>query len=161
MKLKTNVSFRQYLKLLFGLAYEKPVLRLLLGLAGLVILWIVLHALDLFNLPEPQIYQYITLLLILIIQPLAIFYTIRRNYYSSNYLMETLQMELTKNDVKITGETFYMEILWSKVYRVDERTNWFMIYTNNLSAIIIPKNDLTEAKKTQVREIVKAVPTKK
>src|SRR5690606_34122275 len=131
MKLKTNVSFRQYLKLLFGLAYEKPVLRLLLGLAGLVILWIVLHALDLFNLPEPQIYQYITLLLILIIQPLAIFYTIRRNYYSSNYLMETLQIELTINDVKMRGETFDMGILWCNVWRVDERTNWFMIDTNN------------------------------
>lgn len=161
MKLQSKVSFRQYLKLLFSLAYEKPILRVLLGLAGLVVAWIVLHELDLFNLPEPQIYQYITLLLILVIQPLGIVYIIRRNYYSSNYLKETLKMELTENDVRITGETFYMEILWSKVYRVDERVKWFLIYMNNLSAIIIPKKELSPEKINNIRQILKAVPTDK
>lgn len=161
MKLKADVTFRQYLKLLFSLAYEKPVMRVLLALAGLVILWIVFHWLNLLNLPKPEIYQYITLLLILVIQPLGIFYMIRRNYYSSNLLKESLQMELSDNDVKITGETFYMEILWSKVYRVDERDKWFLIYLNNLSAILISKRELSDEKIDHIRNILKAVPTSK
>jgi hypothetical protein len=161
MKLKADVTFRQYLKLLFSLAYEKPVMRVLLALAGLVILWIVFHWLNLLNLPKPEIYQYITLLLILVIQPLGIFYMIRRNYYSSNLLKESLQMELSDNDVKITGETFYMEILWSKVYRVDERDKWFLIYLNNLSAILISKRELSDEKIDRIRNILKAVPTSK
>ena len=161
MKIKANVSFREYLKLLFSLAYEKPVMKILMGLAILVLAWIILYQLNLFNLPEPIVYQYITLLLIMVIQPLGIFYMIRRNYNSSNYLREKLDMELTDDEVKITGETFYMEIEWLKVYKIDERKNWFLIYLNNLSAILIHKKDLSKEKISQVREILKAVPTAK
>ncbi|TXF74939.1 YcxB family protein [Chryseobacterium sp.] len=157
MRLKAKVTFKQYLRLLYSLAYEKPVLRLLVAFAFLLLIWIILSWLDLFNLPEPLIYQYITLILILVVQPFMIFYTIYRNYQSSNHLRETLDMRLTDTRIKIRGESFYMEILWPRIFKIVERKRWFLIYQNNLSAIIIPKRGLDESEINEVREILKGV----
>ena len=157
MKLKVKVTIRQYLKILFSLAYAKPMMLFLLSVALLLVLWISLYHLDILNLPEPVIYQYITLLLIAVIQPTVIFTTIIRNYYSSNHLRETLDMELTQEMIKIRGESFYMEILWSKIYKITEKKNWFLIYQNNLSAILIPKKDLTSEQIRQIQKILGSV----
>lgn len=144
MKIKTKISFKQYVKLLYSLAYEKIGLRLLICFAFIILLWIIFYHTNILNLPKPLIYQYITLGLISIVQPVLIFITIRSNYYSSNQLMETLIIELSKEDIKINGESYYMEIKWDKLFRIVEKQNWFLLYQNNLSAIIIPKKDMSE-----------------
>ncbi len=154
MKLKTNVTFRQYLQLMFKLTYQKTMLRILVGIAAMLLLWIILYHLGLFALPRPIIYQYITLGLIAVVQPVIVFSTVHRNYYSSNQLRETLEMELTEDRIKIHGETFYMEILWKQIHRFSELTRWFMIYQNNLSAIIIPKRSLTTDQIDELRIVL-------
>jgi hypothetical protein len=159
MKLKAKVTIRQYLKLLFSLAYSKPVMIFLICFALLLVLWITLFHLGILNLPEPVIYQYITLFLIAVIQPTVILTTIIRNYYSSNHLRETLDIDLSDDKIKIKGESFYMEILWTKIYKLSEKKNWFLIYQNNLSAILIPKKDLTSHQIKQIQEILGSVTT--
>lgn len=159
MKLKAKVTIRQYLKLLFSLAYSKPVMIFLICFALLLVLWITLFHLDILNLPEPVIYQYITLLLIAVIQPTVILTIIIRNYYSSNHLRETLDIDLSDDKIKIKGESFYMEILWTKIYKLAEKKNWFLIYQNNLSAILIPKKDLSSHQIKQIQEILGSVKT--
>lgn len=159
MKLKAKVTLRQYLKLLFSLAYSKPVMIFLICFALLLVLWIMLFHLKILNLPKPVIYQYITLLLIAVIQPIVILTTIIRNYYSSNHLRETLDIFLTYEQIKIRGESFYMEILWTKIYKVVEKKNWFLIYQNNLSAILIPKEKLSSQEIKQIQKILGSVKT--
>lgn len=159
MKLKVKVTIRQYLKILFTLAYTKPVMIFLVCFAILLVFWIALYHLEILNLPEPVIYQYITLVLIAVIQPTVIFITIIRNYYSSNHLRETLDMELAEEEIKIRGESFYMVILWSKIYKIVEKKKWFLIYQNNLSAILIPKKELSPEQIEQVQEILGSVKT--
>lgn len=159
MKLKVKVTIRQYLKILFSLAYTKPIMIFLVCFAFLMILWITLYHLEILNLPQPLIYQYITLLLIAVIQPTVIFTTIIRNYYSSNHLRETLDMELAEDKIKIRGESFYMEILWPKIYKIVEKKKWFLIYQNNLSAILIPKKGLSPEQIKKIQEILGSVTT--
>lgn len=154
MKLKTNVSFMQYLQLMFKLTYQKPMLRVLIGVAVILLLWIIIHHLHITTLPTPIIYQYITLILIAVVQPFIVFITIQSNYHSSNQLRETLDMEITDELIKIRGQSFYMEIMWVQVYRFSELKRWFLIYQNNLSAIIIPKRSLTEEEITRLRSIM-------
>jgi hypothetical protein len=127
--------------------------------ALLLVLWITFYHLEILNLPEPLIYQYIALALIAVIQPTVICITIIRNYYSSNHLRETLDMELAGEEIKIRGESFYMEILWSKIYKIAEKKKWFLIYQNNLSAILIPKKELSPEQIQQIQEILASVKT--
>ncbi len=153
MKIITRISLNEYLKILFGLAYRKPIMLFLLGFSLFVILWIILYFLNIFNLPRPLFYQYLAIGLILLVQPLVILLTIRRNYFSSNHLRESLEMEVSKEDFKIKGESFYLELIWDKVFKIVEHSQCFLIYQNNLSAVIILKKDLNPDEMIEIRNI--------
>lgn len=51
MKIRTQVSLKQYAKLLFGLTYQRPIMKLILGVALLLILWITFYYAGYFDLP--------------------------------------------------------------------------------------------------------------
>ena len=157
MKIKTKVNFKDYLKLLYSLAYEKTILRLLLGVAFLILLWIIFFNFEIFDLPKPLIYQYITFILIAVVQPMVIYLTIRRTYKSSNQLQETSQFEISAKDFKINGESYYMEVKWEKLFKIVEKRKWFLLYQNNLSAILIPKKDMSAKDITNFRKILKDI----
>lgn len=158
MVIKTTVSFRQYVGLIYGLLYRKPLMKGLVALAGLLLLWIGLYSLHVGQLPKPLVYQYITLFLIVVVQPSLIYYTVWKNYYSSNHLRETLRIELTADKIKMSGKSFYTEIRWAKIFRVVEQDHWFLIYENNLSAILVDKKDLSKKKLAELKQILGGIP---
>lgn len=139
MTIKTKISFKQYVKLLYGLTYKKPIMIVILCVAFAMMTWITAYYLNFLPVPKPTYYQYLTLILITAVQPLVIFWTVKRNYESSSHLKEKLEIEFTDKEIKITGDSFYTELTWAKTYKVVELKDWFMIYQNTLSAILIPK----------------------
>ena len=157
MKIKTKVYFKEYARLLYSLAYEKTILRLLRLVAFLILLWIIFFNLNVFDLPKPLIYQYVTLILIAVVQPTGIYLTIRRTYKSSNQLQETSAFEFSPKDFKINGESYYMEVKWEKLFKIVEKRKWFLLYQNNLSAILIPKKDMTALDINNFKKILKGV----
>ena len=158
MTIQTKISFKEYRQLLFSLAYRKPVMKIILFVGLCMLAWILSYSLHLLPVPKPQIYQYLTLFLIAIIQPAVIYWTIKRNYDSSNHLGEQLEIELTPHEIKIHGESFYTAISWKRIFRIDEQGNWLLIYQNNLSAIIIPKKDFHGTEFAELKKIIKAIP---
>ncbi len=158
MKIKTKITFTEFVKLLYSLAYQRPLLKLLVGVAAAIVLWISFFYLGLLNLPEPVIYQYITLALIVVVQPLIIYSTSHSIYYSSNHLRETVEMELTPKELIMTGKSFYMELQWDKIFKIVEKEHWFLIYQNKLSAIIIPKHSMRKTEISDLREFFSDLP---
>ena len=65
-------------------------------------------------------------------------------------------MDLDKNEIKITGESFYLELIWDKVYKIVEHSKCFLIYQNNLSAIIILKKDLNLSEEKEIKDIFRS-----
>lgn len=157
MKIKTKVNFKQYLKLIYSLTYEKPILRVLLGVAFLILLWIIFYNFNILDLPKPLIYQYVTLILIAVVQPTGIYLTIRRTYKSSNQLQETSKFEISQKDFKINGESYYLEVKWEKLFKIVEKRKWFLLYQNNLSAILIPKKDMSATEIKSFKQILKGI----
>ena len=157
MTIKTKISFKEYRSLLLGLTYKKPVMKIILCVGFSMLIWILGYYLHLLPVPKPMIYQFITLTLIAVVQPFVIYMTIKRNYDSSNHLGEQLEIELTESEIKIKGESFYTEIAWNKIFKIDEQKNWFLIYQNNLSAIIIPKNDFHGNQEKDFKEILRTI----
>lgn len=123
MQIKTKIFFKEYRNLLFGLAYKKPMMRIILCVALAMLIWIAGYHLHLLPVPKPQIYQFITLILITVVQPTLIYWTIKRNYDSSNILREPLEIEMTESEIKMQGKSFYLEIAWKAIFKVDEQTN--------------------------------------
>jgi len=130
----------------------------ILCVALAMVVWILGYYLHLLPVPKPEIYQYITLILIIIVQPITIYLTIKRNYYSSNMLKEQLEIELTQADIKMKGESFYTEFVWEKIFKIDEQKNWFLIYLNSLSAITIPKKDFREGQIEEFKKMLATIP---
>jgi hypothetical protein len=139
------------------LAYQRPIMKLLVSVAVLLILWILFYHLNIINLPKPLIYQYITLALLVVVQPTVIYTTIRTVYYSSNQISEPLETQILPEAIKIHGQSFYMEATWDKMFKIVEKQNWFLIYQNSLSAIIIPKKAMQDEEITSFKKILKEV----
>ncbi len=133
-------------------------MKVILCVAFAMLSWILGYYLHFLPVPKPKIYQYITLILITVVQPITIYWTIKRNYDSSNHLGELLEIELSKTEIKVQGESFYTEIKWEKIFKIDEQTNWFLIYQNNLSAIIIPKKEFGSNQLEEFKRILNAIP---
>ena len=133
-------------------------MKLILVVALTLIVWITGYYFHFLPVSKPESYQYITLLFITVVQPSAIYWTIKRNFESSTQLGEQLQIELTRNEIKVQGESFYTEMKWAKVFKIDERKKWLLIYQNNLSAIIIPKRDFTAEQQEELKEILTSIP---
>src|SRR5436190_23334449 len=142
MTIKTKVSFKEYVLLLYRLTYKKPVMKLLLVVAVSMLVWIAGYYTNILPVPKPTIYQYTTFFLITIVQPTVIYTTIRKNYRSSSNLKEELKIEFTTTEIKMHGDSFYTVLDWAKIYKVQELKDWVLIYQNSLSAIIIPKSSL-------------------
>ncbi len=157
MTIKTRISFQEYCKLLFSLIYKRTILKIIVGVGFAMIIWILGYYFHFIPVPEPKIYQYITLTLIAVVQPIAIFWLINRNYASSNQLSEQLEIKVTQNEISIRGETFHTELVWNHIFKVDEVANYFLIYQNNLSAIIISKKDLTKMEVQELKRVLKGI----
>jgi hypothetical protein len=157
LRIKTKITLKEYLKLLLKLTYRKPVMLLIITVDVLVISWIILSELRIDGIPHVTIFQYITAILITIVQPFVICNTIIKNYRSSAHLQETIIVEFTKEIIKINGDSFYTELLWSKTYKVKELNSWFLIYQNNLSAILLSKNSFNDSG-VEFRKLLKEIP---
>ncbi len=133
-------------------------MKVILSVALAMIVWIVGYYGHLLPFPKPTIFQYTTLTLITVVQPLAIFMTIRKNYLSSNHIKEKVKIEFTNTAIKMTGDSFYTELAWAKLYKVQEIKNWFLIYQNTFSAIIIPKRALNSNQSKELKHLLQSVP---
>lgn len=158
MIIKAEISKKEYIKLLFGLAYKKPVMWFLIFVAFIMLAWIITYYNHLLRVPEPTYYQFVTLGLITIVQPLVIFFTIKKNYNSSNHLKERLLIGFGDQSIRITGDSFYMELTWSKIYKVVELEKWFLIYQNNLSAVLVPVASFENEQLSTFKELLLSVP---
>jgi len=158
MIINTEITFTEYRNLLFGLTYRKPIMKVIIGVALAMIVWISGFYLKFLPVPEPKIYQYITLGLITVVQPCAIYWTIKQNFQSSTHLGQDTKIDLTKEQIKINGESIYMEIQWNSIFKVVETKSCFLIYQNSLSAVIIPKKDFPSSQHQELRTLFSEIP---
>lgn len=158
MIINTEITFAEYRNLLFGLTYRKPLMKIVLGIALAMIVWISGYYLKFLPVPEPKIYQYITLGLITVVQPCAIYWTIKQNFQSSTHLGQETKIDLTEEKIKLHGECIYMEIEWKSIFKVVEIKSSFLVYQNSLSAIIIPKKDFPGLEHEELRNILLKIP---
>ncbi len=158
MKIKTETSLKEYIKLLFRLIYKRIIMKIIVVVGFLMLLCITGYYLHFLPVPEPEIYQYITLGIIAIGQPSAIFWLLRRNYMSSNLLSEKLEVEVTTEKISIIGKSFYSELNWKYIFKVEEVNDYILIYRNTLSAVLISERDLTKEEIQELKAILKSIP---
>jgi len=158
MKIASQITLKEYMKLLMGRAYHKPAMLVIVTVGVGMALWIISFHLGLSFLPEPQYYQYTTLALIAVVQPTALFFITRKSYRSSSHLQEKVEMEFTPEHIRLRGDTFVTELTWAAVFKVVELPQWFMVYHNSLTAILVPKRSFHAAQEQEFKHLLRSIP---
>ena len=158
LKQQVSITFKEYLSLMFKLTYSKPTMIVILIVDLLMICWITLSLNQFQGIPAVTFFQFSTVVLITVIQPAFIYITIRGNYRSSTHLTEKMDIEFTPDQVKLTGESFYTEHAWANMFKVIEWKNWFLIYQNTLSAILINKKYFSPEEIKEISILLKTIP---
>lgn len=157
MRIKTKLTFNEYLKLIFLLTYRKAV-NILLSIIGLAMfIGAILYFIGVISIPTDGP-PYITLLLgflIVVVSPLSTYIASRRAFYSHTSLRETIFYEFEDDKIQVTGETFNSVLTWSSIYKVLELKHWMLIYQSKLIANIIPKQSFQGTQLADFRELVK------
>jgi hypothetical protein len=145
MIIEIKLDFKRYLRLMFSLTYRKPLIIFLTIIGLMMFIGSILYFLGL-NVPfdRPPYFQIILGFIIVGIIPFSIYRSTRKNFSSEGRLQEKTIYEFTDDRIKITGETFSLEMTWTKVYKIIELKEWILIYHNKLVANIIPKESFGE-----------------
>jgi hypothetical protein len=132
-----HISIKDYRKLIFILSYKRPVLLYLNFIALAMIM------LSLVN--DTTDYWTIFILLFVLYLPIAVYRSANSNYASTKSIHEIIQYEFTPDYINVTGATFNSTQKWSTLYKVKEMNNWFLLYNNKQTAMMIPKKTFPTA----------------
>ena len=93
---------------------------------------------------------------------LMIFFTIYRIYsrtkkafFSNQRIQENHTYYFDESGVKIKGETFNSAFDWKTLHHVKELKNWFLLYQSSQVMNLVPKNNLTQNQKENLRQIIR------
>ena len=143
MTIKTKITFREYLNLMYSLTYRKGV-TIFLTVVGLVML--LFAALDFFgvlNTGTSPLSRIMFGVFLFVFIPLMVYISAKRNYFSDKRIQENIEYEFTTQMMRVKGESFNSEINWSKTFKIEELKKCFLIYQSKQVAHLIPKSNLT------------------
>ncbi len=160
MKFQSQINLKQYIKLSYILYYKKAFV-IYLTIAGLIMLITSLLfyagiASTIYK-NEPPTFQLILGLFFVFGFPISIYFSAKRNFSSSQRLHEKVEYEFNNENLKMTGESFKTEFNWEKTYKIEELSEWFLIYQNKRVANLIPKCDMTIDQITYLKDIFKSL----
>lgn len=132
LKLETRIELPHYRKLVYRLTYTHPVV-LFLHFIGAMMIWAY------FMNPQNNWFLYFIVFFILLF-PLIIYRSANSNYKATKTLHEPLTYAFGQESFTITGETFNTTLQWKSLYKIRELGDWFLLYTNKLIAMPVPKS---------------------
>lgn len=145
MKIETRLDFKSYLKLMYTLAYRRPIV-IFIFIFLLVVLVMTIFIFSDINFLFGETY-YMPLILasyFIVILPISIYYNTRKIFSTYGLLKEKIIYEFTDEKICHTGETFHSEMDWTKIYKIEEMKHWILIYQSRQHANFISKESFGE-----------------
>ncbi len=161
MKVTVKISRKEYIKLLFTVAYRRPATIAATIFKFIILLYII------FVFPEydhsSMVPSYFVFLAIGInvSTPLRFYFIGRKIYNASRILKETIAYDLSDEKLVAKGETFTGERSWGTPYTVVELADWFLIYDSKIVFNPIPKKDMSAEEQLELKGILKNLKTVK
>jgi hypothetical protein len=167
MTIKVKLTQKDYTGLMFSIYYNNKPRMIYTTFIGLLMILALLGLIGIQIFPQPstsntsaidpQYFLLLAGLLFLIVVPYRINKNSIKNYSSTLSLQEEVKYDLTTDKLRITGESFTSEMTWDKIYKIEELKKFFLIYTSNIVAIIIPKNGITSEEVNLLREQLRSL----
>ncbi len=151
MTVKTQITFRDFL--LFHI--KSSLLRLILFLLILLIFFIIKESMD--GSAETDLLRSTSMWFAILLLFMAIrsFFSVRFAFSSNKNIQESITYIFMDEKIRIEGETFEEDFMWSSVYKVKENKDWFLIYQNAQVMNMVPKKFFTKDQVLALRRIIK------
>lgn len=154
-----TIAFKDFLKHSFIIQFKTRIWFLLVILACMYA-YVAYHVMF-GNTPVnvlPTIYQ-VYIFYLFVLMPAVMYFQTKRYYKTNKYLKESIVYTFTKEAIDIEGETFSSKLAWRGLYKIEEISDWLLIYTDKYIAIRILKNNFKSQEDLQeLKEIIKNQP---
>ncbi len=155
--IETKTDFNSYLRLMYTLIYQKPLMIIMTILGFLFLLVPLLYFAGLLSFfSKPPWFILAFGLGTSLILPYSIYRQLNRIYNKNKALQEKIIYIFNQAGMDIIGETFRYQIPWEKINKIRSVSNWLMIYHDESEANIIPKASFDEIQLQSFQEMVKS-----
>jgi hypothetical protein len=90
--------------------------------------------------PNENTWWPLFIIIFLVYLPISVYRRAKSNFDATKALHDKVRYEFTSSQIINTGETFKGTMQWSTIYKVLELKQWFLLYCNRQTAMIIPKS---------------------
>jgi len=152
LTLTVNITLADYRKVLFQLAYSNLFYLYITGIGILIVGYLFID-------PPTEFSFGLLIPVLILLLPVSIYFQASKSYYATKTLKEEMIFKIDLDSVKVFGQTFSSTINWESVHKVKETSKWFLLYTGNQVAYIIPKRSFkSEADVDLLRNFVISTP---
>lgn len=153
--IETKTDFNSYLRLMYTLIYQKPLMIIITVLGFLFLLVPLLYFAGLLRfLSGPPWFMLAFGLGTSLILPYSVYRQLSRIYNKNKVLQEKIIYIFEDTGVGIIGETFSQQLSWNQVKRVRRVGAWLMMYHDEAEANIIPLTGFSEAQLQSFRVLL-------
>ncbi|HSZ72123.1 MAG TPA: YcxB family protein [Cytophagaceae bacterium] len=156
--LNTHLSLDDYIKVNLYLLYQRFMVKVTTAIGIFILAWLVYYRDMMHGFPWLQ--SFLGLYLIVGF-PLTTYFSAKRNYRLNSRIREHISYEFNEEYLEMIGDTFRVQLTWSKIYRVSESNSWVLIWQNPHTADIVPKRDFTKGTLAAFKNILTLHPSVK
>ncbi|MDB5127649.1 MAG: hypothetical protein JWQ85_1881 [Mucilaginibacter sp.] len=150
---KTQISFKEYLKLMYLLTYRKgwtiyvSIIGIVMFIGGILTL---MHVSDFESDPT---FALMFGSFVIFVLPISIYFSAKKNFTSNKRLQGEIEYEFTDDKMMVRGNSFSSELGLNETFKIEELKQWFLIYQSKQTANFISKANLSEQELIELRDI--------
>lgn len=158
MTITTNLTFEEYLKVMYAVAYKNWRVRFFTFI-GLLILTSTIAVL--FN-KETKDFPYSSLIMglgLAFSTPISLYFQLKKNYQANAALQQGVTYTFTKEGVELKGESFNSQLKWVNISKVVEQKEYFLLYPPSSTVMIVAKKELSDLEIKNFKQLLRGVNT--
>ncbi|MGV3640665.1 MAG: YcxB family protein [Adhaeribacter sp.] len=138
VSLQVKINLWNYRALIYQITYSNLWIIYLTGLGIAGAFYSIIYP------PEDFSFALIFPIFVLMV-PVSVYFQTHKTYTSSKNLKEEMNFYIDAEHIRVSGESFSSSSSWKSLHKVKETKAWFLLYTSNMVAYIIPKESFKTA----------------
>jgi hypothetical protein len=153
MTFKTQISFKEYLRLMYLLTYRKG-WTIYISVIGIVMfISAILAFMHVYDYQRDPTFALIFGAFVIFVLPVSVYLSAKKNFASNKRLQEVIEYEFAGDKMIVRGNSFSSELGLNQTFKIEELKQWFLIYQSKQTANFISKSNLSEQELSELREI--------
>ena len=158
MIITTKLTFEEYLKLMYAVAYKNWRIRFFTFIGLLIIT----SSVTVLFSKQVQNFPYSSLLMglgLVFFTPVSLYFQLKKNYQTNTALQQQVAYGFTKEGVELKGESFHSQLKWIHISKVVEQKGYFLLYQPSSTVMIVAKKELSDLEIKNFKQLLRGVNT--